>query len=722
MNISMQVVSRFHEMMQEDRLFKKVLDAQVGTSIPTFFGQLSQLIVNPSNINVGILSRMIDTDDTISSSVEFKSLMVISKIGDYHHENKEIRDFVNDFLKRLERPTWQETLEGILTGQAFGYSVSEIVWGLDKKLNKVPVKIPTYHPATICFEVNDNGHIVDDGVIQFTSQFSVGNNPNNYIPTQKYGYKVKNPFETPFDRLYPRRIPFMNNFYLVRIPRSKVIHYVYRFGQAFGSPYGKTPVRTAHLLWQLKNFLLKQMGVGAKRKNSPLLWGTAPVGQNKVGVGNENGVEEQLSPAQALMKVLSNLESDDAVVTGPENLGYKISAIMNQIQLNGYTDAINELNTWMFRCFLLPSLVMTDGSAGSRALGDKHFQIVDQIASTEATNLCNTIITDLIRPAIEQNFGEQDDYGKFNERPRNIEEREKLSRIFCDLANVGWMSPANKEDRAHVRSSLNLNEDNGNVNEIFNERDDEDDSFSGDANDEVPANSEAEETVSELLNGAQVTAMVTIITGVNNRELTREQGIEMIMQGFKKSREEAENLIGTELPEIPGDDNPEEIKPKKNELKQRKKKISLKSPEKELLNFDGPRIVAVGLVSGNKLLTGKRKDNGLWANPGGHMDEGETLEQAAIREVKEETGISITADQLKMIYSEKLLSHRSGKEFVVFGFIADVKEQDATNINDPDHEFSELKWVEISPDTEELKADSRHAKEDCVVSYLLKQK
>lgn len=41
-----------------------------------------------------------------------------------------------------------------------------------------------------------------------------------------------------------------------------------------------------------------------------------------------------------------------------------------------------------------------------------------------------------------------------------------------------------------------------------------------------------------------------------------------------------------------------------------------------------------------KIVVLKRK-NGVWLMPKGHVDPGETLEQAAVREVKEETGLTV---------------------------------------------------------------------------------
>lgn len=428
----------------------------LGTNIPRYFGAVDTFVANPSNVGIGILSRMIETDPSVFSSVQFKSLMMLSKIGEYQHENNEIQDFVNGFLSRMDGPTWKEALEGMSSAHAYGFSVGEIIWGLNKKNQKVPVKVKSYHPSTICFEVDAYGDVTPNGVVQFVIQSSQTSNPNTYFPYFQYGFSVKNPFETPNDRLMPYRMPFVNNYGLVRIPKNKVIHHTNIDMLNFGSPYGKSSVRTAHLAWQMKVYFTKRLGIAGKRMASPFLWGTAPQNANQVKVTLPDGTTKQLNPIQTLTEILAQREGDDAVVTGPLDQGYNLQAIAANMDLNQYLEVLNWLDTQIFRSFLLPSLVMTDGSAGSRALGDKHFQIVDFIAGEEAVKFTQTIINQMVRPAIEMNFGEQDDYGHFAQRPQSIEERERLSNIFTNLGNSGWMKPSDPKDGDYVRSSLHL--------------------------------------------------------------------------------------------------------------------------------------------------------------------------------------------------------------------------------------------------------------------------
>lgn len=69
---------------------------------------------------------------------------------------------------------------------------------------------------------------------------------------------------------------------------------------------------------------------------------------------------------------------------------------------------------------------------------------------------------------------------------------------------------------------------------------------------------------------------------------------------------------------------------------------------------DAIRVCASGIVYNGEgeVLLEKRADNGWWGLPGGHVDVGESVERAAVREVLEETGIRTRVRRLVGIYSD----------------------------------------------------------------------
>ena len=71
--------------------------------------------------------------------------------------------------------------------------------------------------------------------------------------------------------------------------------------------------------------------------------------------------------------------------------------------------------------------------------------------------------------------------------------------------------------------------------------------------------------------------------------------------------------------------------------------------------FLDPKVAAVVLViDGDGLVMVKRgvePQCGKWAFPSGYVDRGEVVEAAAVREVKEETGLDVTLDRLIGVYS-----------------------------------------------------------------------
>jgi ADP-ribose pyrophosphatase YjhB (NUDIX family) len=61
--------------------------------------------------------------------------------------------------------------------------------------------------------------------------------------------------------------------------------------------------------------------------------------------------------------------------------------------------------------------------------------------------------------------------------------------------------------------------------------------------------------------------------------------------------------------------------------------------------------VIVAVMDDGKVLLTKREDFEVWCLPGGGVEEGESLAEAGVREVKEETGLEVELTRLVGVYS-----------------------------------------------------------------------
>ena len=65
-----------------------------------------------------------------------------------------------------------------------------------------------------------------------------------------------------------------------------------------------------------------------------------------------------------------------------------------------------------------------------------------------------------------------------------------------------------------------------------------------------------------------------------------------------------------------------------------------------------PSVSAVIFDRRRRLLLQQRSDGGQWGLPGGSVEIGESVREAAIREVREETGLRVAVGRLVGVYSE----------------------------------------------------------------------
>jgi ADP-ribose pyrophosphatase YjhB (NUDIX family) len=91
-------------------------------------------------------------------------------------------------------------------------------------------------------------------------------------------------------------------------------------------------------------------------------------------------------------------------------------------------------------------------------------------------------------------------------------------------------------------------------------------------------------------------------------------------------------------------------------------------PRCGFIHYEDPKLVAVGVIPmDGKLVLGRRSINpglGCWSFPAGYVNRGESVDDAMIREVREETNLEVQVEQLLGLYSE------AGNPVVLAAYVA----------------------------------------------------
>jgi len=81
-----------------------------------------------------------------------------------------------------------------------------------------------------------------------------------------------------------------------------------------------------------------------------------------------------------------------------------------------------------------------------------------------------------------------------------------------------------------------------------------------------------------------------------------------------------------------------------------------------------------------------------WGIPKGHIDEGESLEECAVREVREETGVKVKLGSRL----PDVMTHFKKEEKTVVSYLAQAVGDDEPCHDDPDSEVADARWVPAS--------------------------
>ncbi|MFD0851175.1 NUDIX domain-containing protein [Actinomadura adrarensis] len=108
-----------------------------------------------------------------------------------------------------------------------------------------------------------------------------------------------------------------------------------------------------------------------------------------------------------------------------------------------------------------------------------------------------------------------------------------------------------------------------------------------------------------------------------------------------------------------------------------------------------PSVNVVVENDNGEILMIRRTDNDNWAVPGGAIDLGESVTQAAVRETKEETGIDCEITGLVGIYSDpKHLIHYTSNDEVRQEFSILLTARPVGGVPTPSDESREVHWME----------------------------
>lgn len=353
----------------------------------------------------GVYEKMLRTDPVLAGFLIKRKNFVLS--GDFEvkatgvDDVDEVAQEIVDLLTRNDGQGHNPARQ-LLEGIAFGFSASEIVWS-----------------------ERSGGLFLPDRVVNRPQWFFRFSNRGN---------------------LYYRRHD--RDFDYEPAPPFKFV--VFRAVERWNNPYGEALLRDLYWPWY-------------RRIHAAAGWSDALSAQAKPPLDITYEGRDDYEKAKKLED--SYAEEQVASLTHPDSIELDTldSGQSKSSQAGSFRDHIEHIVTWEYLLRIFGStLGSVEGKRGSLALGEVHAEQQESFIDTDRSRLEATINEQILRPAIEINFGaDLDEFPevKITSNPRReVEEVEKLIQIaaqlkielsksqLLDWLDVGEPDPTNPDD------------------------------------------------------------------------------------------------------------------------------------------------------------------------------------------------------------------------------------------------------------------------------------
>jgi len=305
-----------------------------------------------------------------------------SKIDEKAQEQK---DFINYVFAQMEG-TVEGMITSILSAFDYGFSIHEKVFNYidqGKFRGKIGIRaVRAKSPTRFSFEIDGNGRLKQNGLLQR-----------------------------------------QDNGKYTTLPIDKFIIYTYQ--KEFDNYYGESDLKSAYRPWFVKQNVLRYWAIYLEKFSIPIAKGQVTAGRV---------TEPQREDFKSLMQ---RIQSGMSVLM-PQGMTLDLLE-SERIDRGVFNQAIEALNIAIARAVLIPQMIglVPAAGTGSYAKGDIELKMFDWILKDINTNTQEVINEQLVRPLIDVNYGEQEEYPKFIIKPLKEEDKQKIVAAWSEAVARG---------------------------------------------------------------------------------------------------------------------------------------------------------------------------------------------------------------------------------------------------------------------------------------------